>query len=1524
MTRVRLIPLRRAVLIAVSALVTAGLLVTGMTPAAHAAAGDASLEVRVTTHTGTPFISGAVTAFPIGNGSRSLTPAVTATPVAGKPGSYLLAGLDGGSPYAIGVQVRPASATGAAAVVQYLGGALLPEAARPVTPAVGTGRLDFSLMAGSLSGKVLTNKGKGLAGVDVTLYKATSSRLVVAETVVSSKTGAYAFTSLEPGDYSVRYETARGARAWIATNQGGTPALNSYSVGSRYPVAFGKPVVLSQKLALGGTVTGLVRGSGSPLAGAKVQAYPIVGKPGAWTSVFTNAALVTTANSKGAFSLPGLASGYYALSIRPKSNQPFADPNPVPNISNYSTLKYVKVVAGKVTPAPAVQTTAIPSTATVTGSFTGSPATTGGTVSFGIVTDFAATARSTQIQANGTWSINLPVGRYQVRLRPTDTTSSQKYIATHTTYTVAAATPNAPMVLPMTVDTGLAFTTAPVIANASTTAVGTNHYVSVAVNHTAVTAVSQWYRDGIPIFGANDGAYVSRGSDVGAAITSRITVIDLEADGSRLTGTTPPVIVTAGAAITNNAAPTLGPVAASYLPGTRLVVSEGGWNQYQLNFVSQWMRDGVVIPGATSRSYTLAPADAGTTVSVRVSAQKLGHPSSAFIPAGSVNVGFHAAPVLKKAPAIVTVTKGLPVGDKRYTVSTGTWAPVPGVSYQWVANGTPIDGATTSSLLVQAGDHAGETIAVRVQASVPGGVVATSTVVARAGTVAPTGTGTAAVTLAGTTVTAAQNVLLDSVLTASAGSWTTLDTATTPTFAHVWQRLLPTGVWTAIPGATKANYTVTAADVARPLRVLVTVVAPGYPSVALPPIVAGIGSARQDLQSGAPTVAISNIPAPTVPVGTTSITWGAAGITQSYQWFSCTTPCEAYPNGYTAIAKATAAKFAPTAALAGKLLVVRVTASKPGYTARAVVSAPRQVSAARAITSTAPPAYGTGVTAGSATVRTAVSAVAGAWNIPGVVRSYVWQKCSAACTVAANWTQLATGAKYVPDATAFGTGGNKLRVVEVATKKGYTTARQASAVELTLIPSVEYPTSKPTFTRVGNVITVSPVTFAPAVAGKKVHYRWYVGGSWVDVDPSPYDNFVRSFTVLPAHAGKTISVDFWYDSGIPAYGESGGQFEEYAVRLTPGPQTPPTFSGSHVGEFLHITPAMFTLANGDAVQVYGTKYQWLSNNVAIKGQTGYDFKPSIAYLGKKISFRATATIAGYTPFSVTSAQTLITKGVVNSGFVNLAGTGTVGSTLTATPTGFLPGPTFTYTWYRNIGNSAVVIPKAVGKTYVITAADQDTSITVKVTATQAGFVDYPTTSYSIYVPQRQLTVTSTPAVGGTGVAGTPLTVSAPTFGALKPVVTYVWYRDGVPVWSARTPTFTPPAEFVGDTVHVQVSAILPGYSEWGWYHSGWTISQGAAPTAVGANAPKVSGTAAGCSVLSATPGIWTADGSTYTYQWHASVDGPIPGATANQFAVPSGAFAGQQLFVVVKATRSGLAAGTAQSLPTQPVPASTC
>ena len=240
--------------------------------------------------------------------------------------------------------------------------------------------------------------------------------------------------------------------------------------------------------------------------------------------------------------------------------------------------------------------------------------------------------------------------------------------------------------------------------------------------------------------------------------------------------------------------------------GGVLTAHPGTWSQSGVRVGYQWLSNGVAITGATGTTLTLPPARQGQTIAVRVTASKPGYPTAsvtspttaAVLPGALENT---VRPTVTGAPQV-----GVPMVG-----SPGSWTPAPSAtSYQWLADGAAVPGATTRSL-TPTPPVVGKRLSLRVTATRTG-YKPVSTTVAAASDVKP---GTLRVTAPPTTT---GTVTLGRALTVHTGSVSPRGTA-----AVQWLR-----GGHPVPGATRATYRLGSGDLGTRMKVRVTWTLAGY------------------------------------------------------------------------------------------------------------------------------------------------------------------------------------------------------------------------------------------------------------------------------------------------------------------------------------------------------------------------------------------------------------------------------------------------------------------------------------------------------------------------------------------------------------------------------------------------------------------------------------------------------------------------------------------------------------------------
>src|SRR5581483_9428404 len=243
--------------------------------------------------------------------------------------------------------------------------------------------------------------------------------------------------------------------------------------------------------------------------------------------------------------------------------------------------------------------------------------------------------------------------------------------------------------------------------------------------------------------------------------------------------------------------------------GQTLTAAKGTWTGTPTpTYTYQWKRcdtggaNCAAISGATHTTYTVATADAGSTLLVTVTAKNSVGSASANSAATAVVTSAASAPVNTAVPVVT----GQAVVGNVLQASTGTWTgnPTPTYTYQWQRcdttgnNCATITAATSASYTIAAAD-AGATL----RATVTGTNTAGSASASSAATAVVASAASAPVNTTVPVVTG--QAVVGSVLQASTGTWTGNPT---PTYTYQWKRCDTTGNnCTPITGATQPSYT---------------------------------------------------------------------------------------------------------------------------------------------------------------------------------------------------------------------------------------------------------------------------------------------------------------------------------------------------------------------------------------------------------------------------------------------------------------------------------------------------------------------------------------------------------------------------------------------------------------------------------------------------------------------------------------------------------------------------------------------
>jgi hypothetical protein len=218
------------------------------------------------------------------------------------------------------------------------------------------------------------------------------------------------------------------------------------------------------------------------------------------------------------------------------------------------------------------------------------------------------------------------------------------------------------------------------------------------------TITYQWLRNGTPLGGATNSTYTTLSGDVNDYLQCRATAAT--ADGAAVVYSNRAVTVNAPFARAT-ANPAITDVTDSVNPpavGDELSCSTGTWSNSP-SFAYQWLRGGAEIAAATSSTYTVVAEDEGKTLQCRVSATTSYGTTAAVSSRVVVDPQPGTAP-----PALTTVGSvfsftAIYRPGQTLNCENGSWSGS-GITFgrQWLRNGAPIGGATSTTYTLTASD----------------------------------------------------------------------------------------------------------------------------------------------------------------------------------------------------------------------------------------------------------------------------------------------------------------------------------------------------------------------------------------------------------------------------------------------------------------------------------------------------------------------------------------------------------------------------------------------------------------------------------------------------------------------------------------------------------------------------------------------------------------------------------------------------------------------------------------------------
>lgn len=215
-----------------------------------------------------------------------------------------------------------------------------------------------------------------------------------------------------------------------------------------------------------------------------------------------------------------------------------------------------------------------------------------------------------------------------------------------------------------------------------------------------------WAADGTTVGSGQN--YTLQPADAGRSIT--VTVRGAPDGYQPLLATSAPVPVTA-LPITSSPVPT---IVGEPRVDLEISVDPGTWEPNPVPLQYQWLRNGIEINGARYATYTVQPADAGATLTVSVTSNKLGYEHITRTSSPVTGVG---RPMTGATPTIAGTAK---VGQ-RLTGSAYGWVPSnpSSLTYSWYAGSKLLQSSTTRYYTITSA-ALGSPIVLRVRATKTG------------------------------------------------------------------------------------------------------------------------------------------------------------------------------------------------------------------------------------------------------------------------------------------------------------------------------------------------------------------------------------------------------------------------------------------------------------------------------------------------------------------------------------------------------------------------------------------------------------------------------------------------------------------------------------------------------------------------------------------------------------------------------------------------------------------------------------
>jgi hypothetical protein len=207
------------------------------------------------------------------------------------------------------------------------------------------------------------------------------------------------------------------------------------------------------------------------------------------------------------------------------------------------------------------------------------------------------------------------------------------------------------------------------------------------------TFTYRWLRASAPMLDATGNTYKVQATDAGENLACEVTATN---SSEYKSATSKSVLVMA-----TTPENTVGPlISGTPAVGATLTCANGTWTGGPSPmFTVQWLREDVLIPGATGSTYDVQAADVEESLTCEVTASNsAGHKSA------TTSGMFVAATTPENTDG--PMVSGTPAVGEALTCSDGTWTGEPPLTFteKWLRDGTPISDATGSRYQVQVAD----------------------------------------------------------------------------------------------------------------------------------------------------------------------------------------------------------------------------------------------------------------------------------------------------------------------------------------------------------------------------------------------------------------------------------------------------------------------------------------------------------------------------------------------------------------------------------------------------------------------------------------------------------------------------------------------------------------------------------------------------------------------------------------------------------------------------------------------------